>query len=117
MNIENFEKDMAVFSNKQHHEAQNYIQHLKLCGWTIEDATAWLKAKRETERLSNAEAEIYKKICNECNSIMYLQPVNTSAGDQTGDPTDTFVWLCSNKDCADTIYIQDTLEQIKSRGK
>jgi len=117
MDFEKFEKDMAVFSDKQHHESQNYLQHLKLCGWTIEDAVEWLKVKREKTKVAQSEAEIYKRICDECKSIMYLQVVNTSSRDQTGDPADTFVWFCSNKACMNTIYIQDTLEQIKMRGK
>ena len=117
MNYEKFERDMAVFSDKQHHEVQNYFQHLKLCGWAIEDTVEWLKLKREKEKLLNDKAEIYKRICDKCNSVMYLQSVNTSAGDQTGDPADTFVWFCSNKDCMHTIYIQETVEQIKTRGK
>lgn len=112
-----FEKDMAAFSEKQHHETQNYIHYLKACGWTFEDAVEWLRVKREKAKIEKAEAEIYKKICEECTSVMYLQPVNNSPQTQTGDSADTFVWICPNKNCMHTIFIQDTLEQIKTRGK
>jgi hypothetical protein len=119
MNAEKFEKDMAVFSDKHHHEMQNYFQHLKLCGWTVADAVEWSRLKREKDKLLELEVseEMRQKICDECNSTMYLQTVNSSPQDQTGDPADTFVWFCSNKNCMHTIYIQDTLEQIKARGK
>ena len=118
MDIEKFEKDMAVFSDKQHQESQTYLHHLKLCGWVIEDAVEWLRLKREkAKHLTRVKPEIYTRICNACNSVMHLKIVNNSPRNQTGDPADTFVWFCSNKSCMHTIYIQDTLEQIKVRGK
>jgi len=116
MDIEKFEKDMAVFSDKAHHEALNYLKHLKLCGWSIEQASEWLEIKRTNKSVRQASTGRYTKICDDCKSLMYLQPVNSSRGDQTGDPTDTFVWFCSNQNCMNTIYIKDTEEQIKARG-
>ena len=43
MDKEKFEKDMAAFSFKQHQDALTYLSHLKITGWTVDDAKQWVK--------------------------------------------------------------------------
>ena len=105
MDTEKFEKDMAVFSFKQHQDVLTYLSHLKATGWTIEDAKVYVEDKKK--RLATQSKGTPPKIfpCPDCKSPMQLLPVNDSKATKTNDNSKS-VWLCSNKECMNTIYNQ-----------
>ena len=111
MNIKKFEKDMAVFSFKQHQDVLTYIRHLKAMGWILEDAKEWVEG--EKKRLaSNSEGTHYPTFnCPTCSKPMQLLPVNVSDGTKTSDDSKS-VWLCTNKDCMHTIYSKESINEI-----
>ena len=108
MDSEKFEKDMAVFSFRQHQDTLTYLSHLKTKGWTLRDAKAWVEEqiKNRTESISNMPT----KVCPECQQQMQLLAVNFSSGTQTGDPKDKSVWLCRN--CGEATYNKEDVQTI-----
>jgi len=96
-----FEKDLAVFSFRQHQDFLTYLIVLEKNGWTIEDAKVWItNSQNAGEKLKAFPV----KQCLVCGGAMQLFPVNTISGDQTGDSQDVSVWLCRNNNCLETIY-------------
>lgn len=81
---------------------------------------SWLDFLEYITTINTIEEEIYKrdlkrsKYCPECNGIMGLLPVNTEPGNQTGDPDDKSVWLCSNQKCQETIFNKETVTEIQT---
>jgi len=111
MNIEKFEKDMMVFSFRQHQDVLTYLSHLEASGWTIEDAENWIEG--EKKRLTLGEKNIPSPVflCPLCSSPMQLLQVNVDNATKTDDDSKS-VWLCSNKECLDTIYNNETIQDI-----
>jgi len=124
MNIEKFEKDMTAFSLGQHQDILTYLIHLKNKGWTIEDAKKWVKNKQEEmvkqsvdlkRQREKALASLPK--CPDCQSPLWILPVNTGPGDQTGDDSKSMT-LCMNRECMHTEYSTKTVqEQMKELSK
>lgn len=80
-----------------------------------------IKFVREQEEGLSKQKRLWNKIalkCPTCRSPMQLLPVNTQPGDQTGDSSKS-VWTCSNKECMETIYNSQTVQEILNqlRGK
>ena len=121
MNIEKFEKDMALFDYKKHREVLIYLNQLKLAGWTIENVRTYVETQRRAKRKELTKAHqqggmpVSIRTCPDCLELMSLLPVNTSPGTQTGDLTDKSVWLCRNSKCMFTIYNKETVAEL-SRG-
>ena len=111
MDKEKFEKDMAAFSFKQHQDALTYLSHLKITGWTVDDAKQWVKniANENTYR------EVIKKLCPICSIPMRLLPVNINPETQTGDNSQS-VWVCSSIDCRNVIYNEESVNDIIRKG-
>jgi len=124
MDVEKFKKDMGVFSFKQHQDVLTYLGHLEANGWTIEDARDWVQGEKDrmqkqSEHSNNQRKKAYEPLprCPECQSPVWLLPVNTGPGDQTGDDSKSMM-LCSNKECMHTIYSEKTVqEQAKELTK
>lgn len=114
MQLEKFEKDMEVFSFKQHREAMIYIDHLRLKGWTIEDTREWVKDEQERMRKEIKEATNHLPKCPECGIAIKLLPVNINPETRTGDPKDKSVWMCRNQECMYTIYNKETIEEVQN---
>lgn len=115
MDVEKFEKDMAVFSFGQHQDVLTYLNQLEASGWTIEDAKEWIKNKREEVTSKPIRSAVFK--CPDCQYPMRLLEVNVSPATQTND-TSKSVWLCMNKKCMNTIYNKESVEEIlKNKGK
>jgi len=111
---EKFEKDLAVFSFRQHQDFLTYLIVLEKNGWTIEDAKVWIKDKQESDEKIR---ESIIKTCPVCGTSMILLSVNTSASNITGDPDDVSVWLCRNNKCMETIYNKATRTELKPEPK
>ena len=111
MDKEKFEKDMTVFSFKQHQDVLTYLSHLETKGWTIEDVKEWVEG--EKERLASNSGDTPYPIfnCPTCSTPMQLLPVNVSEGTKTNDDSKS-VWLCSNKECMHTIYNKESINEI-----
>lgn len=111
MNIERFEKDMAVFSFKQHQDVVAYLNRLETSGWTMEDAREWIGRKRK--RFAKQTKGIPSPVlpCPLCGNQMNPLPVNINKATQTEDDSKS-VWLCQNKQCMHTIYSKQTLEEL-----
>jgi len=111
MDTEKFEKDMAVFSFKQHQDVLTYLSHLKASDWTIEDAKEWVEGekKRLSEKSKGTPYQIFP--CPTCEKPMQLLPVNINEQTKTGDDSKS-VWICSNKDCMNTIYNKESINEI-----
>jgi len=119
MNMRKFERDMSVFSFKQHQEVLTYLKHLESKGWTIETVFEWIAIKKreldeDIERVEKERLEYEKKLlkCPLCGTLMYIRPVNVDLGTQTGDPADKSVWMCPNEKCLHTIYNKKTAEEL-----
>ena len=118
MNRERFEKNMAVFSFKQHQDILTYLIRLKATGWTIEDAEEYVKIKKEEmSQAGKKQVKIPTIQCPLCPAIMFLYPVNINPSTQTGDTKDNSVWLCQSKNCMHTIYNTQTVEEISSKKR
>lgn len=118
MNIERFEKDMAVFSFGQHQDVLTYLTHLKAKGWTVEDAKEWVAGKKKDLVSRQRKAEEYIKlslICPLCSTQMRLLPVNISKETLTNDDSKS-VWLCPNKACMNTIYNRESIDELIRKG-
>lgn len=107
--MNDFEKDMAAFSFNQHQDALTYLSQLERKGWTIIDAENWIHQHRKARA-----KQTYK--CPLCGARMRLLSVNDQLGTQTGDPTDHSVFLCNNKNCMNSIYNKQTIEELKKEG-
>lgn len=125
--LEKFEKDMAVFSWKQHQEFITYFRHLVKMGWTLNDAEQYVadELKRYKDEANKHNTEIVKqqkfaKKCPDCGTPMQLSPVNTCPGCMTGDDSQS-VWLCTNKVCMSAVYntksVGEIIKQQNKRGK
>jgi hypothetical protein len=104
---------MAAFSFSQHQDVLTYLTHLKATGWTIEDAQAWIKAEKENIESDNTKSK--PKFCPECQAPMRILPVNVSPSTITGDDSQS-VWMCSKKDCGNTIYNKESVNDIIKKG-
>jgi ABC-type molybdate transport system ATPase subunit len=121
MDIKQFEKDMSVFSFRQHQDVVTYLERLEITGWTSTDARAWVKEKQEEikQRLKGQKLNIrnlrviFK--CPECKALMQLLPVNVTKATLTGDNSRS-MWLCSNKACMNTVYNKESIEELRSKG-
>lgn len=122
MDSEKFEKDMAVFSPKEHRLVDTYLTHLFAKGWTLKNAKEWvvehkkslLVQQREMAKVTKQMLKIALK-CSLCQTPMQLLQVNVSPGTQTGDGSKS-VWLCSNKNCMNTIYNKESVKEIIRKG-
>lgn len=122
MDIEKFEKDMAVFSPKEHRLVNTYLTHLFITGWTLEDAKEWVVEHKKKllaqQREMNKKAKQWDKIalkCSLCQTIMQLLPLNISPGTQTEDDSKS-VWLCPNQNCMHAIYNKESVNDIIRKG-
>lgn len=122
LNTKKFEKDMAAFSSKDHRLVDTYLTHLFTTGWTLEDAKEWIvKHKKNllTRQIEvNKTAKQWNKIalkCPLCQTTMNLLPLNFSPATLTGEDSKS-VWLCSNKDCMNTIYNKESVNEIIRKG-
>lgn len=113
IDFEKFERDMTVFSFKQHQDVLTYLIHLKDKGWTLEDAKRWVTYQQEKRDKSGARFALLN--CPLCQSPMRLLSVNIDKSTQTGDDSKS-VWLCPKKDCLHAIYNKETTEEIVRKG-
>ena len=115
MNIEKFEKDMAVFSFRQHQDVLTYLSHLEASGWTIEDAREWVEG--EKKRLANqSNGTAFQAFpCPLCGKPMGLLPVNVGPGTAVRGGWRS-VYLCQNQECMHTIYNKESVEEIQKKG-
>ena len=117
-NKEKFEKDMAVFSFKQHQEVLTYLKHLKTTEWTLEDVKQWVEQKKKSNKEARKKIEDFinhLRKCPGCKNPMQILPVNIDKGTQTGDNSKS-VWICRN--CLYTEYSTKTFEeQLKEKNK
>ena len=114
MDIEKFEKDMAVFSFRQHQDTLTYLAHLKANGWTIANIRRWIEERKE-KLTQQQEYKTVAKKCPLCQSSMSLLSLNFSPATLTGEDSKS-VWLCSNKDCMNTIYNKESVNEITRKG-
>ena len=93
---------------------------------SIDDFAGFIKNER-LELIKSNESDI-KRIkknktfwgknalrCSECSQKMNLYPVNTVPGDKTGDDSKS-VWICPNKNCMETIYNKQSMQEITEGG-
>ena len=123
MDEKKFKEDMAFYSFGQHQDFLTYLFHLEATGWTIEDAREWVAGEKERmgQQSANAKKQHEEYIaslpkCPDCQAPMQILPVNTRPGDQTGDDSKSML-LCSNKECMNTIYNQQTVQDIMKELK
>lgn len=114
MEFEKFEKDMAAFTLAQHQDTLNYLDHLEVKGWTVEDAKKWIEEKKKTLHLPQGE-ETQGFICPLCGKEMHLLSVNITKSTQTEDGSKS-VWLCPKKDCMHTIYNKESIAELSMKG-
>ena len=116
ISIEKFEKDMAVFSFKQHQDVLTYLTQLKAKGWTTEDAKLWVEEKKkelvlQAKKVGAIATPIFS--CSLCLTPMQLLPINFTPATLTGENSKS-VWLCRNKVCMNTIYNKKTIAEIQA---
>lgn len=115
MLMEEFERDMAAFSLGQHQDALTYLDQLERCGWTVEDARAWVASRRKELTRMPARPLVFR--CPDCKAPMQLLMVNVGPATQTNDDSKS-VWFCTNKKCMNTIYNKKSVEEIlRNKGK
>lgn len=113
---------LAAFSLtlKEWRTIRTILIHLEQNGKSSKDLIDYINNKvaegkrfqeEMTERLGKATRE-----CSECSFSMSLYPVNDTPQTQTGDSTDKSVWLCRNKECMNTIYNKETVEELTKKG-
>lgn len=117
-----FEEATAAFPLGFKQDVIAYLTTLKDHGFTIDDIKDFHKYKLlESRRVEKEiENEIIKKRaairCPECPGLMLLLPVNDRPETQTGNPKDRSVWMCQNNECGETIYNEQTAEEIIKSG-
>ena len=114
MNIEKFEKDMAVFSFAHHQDVLTYLIHLEKSGWTLKDVKEWIEEKRRL-LVSEEKTLAVSYNCPKCNTFMRLLPVNFTRATLTEDDSQS-VWLCPNSNCMHTIYNKESVEELSQKG-
>lgn len=65
--------------------------------------------------LCEFKVEIKIKKCPTCNEQMVVVPVNISRCTKVDDKYNS-AWMCKNKDCMDTIYNEETIQEILIKG-
>jgi hypothetical protein len=60
--------------------------------------------------------DIKTKKCPDCNKPMVVAPVNVSRCTQV-DKKYNSAWTCKNKECMNTIYNKETMQEILMEGK
>ena len=111
MDIKKFKKDMEVFSFKQHQDTLAYLSHLEASGWTIEDAREWVAGEQKRLAVQSKGTPSQAFPCPVCQKRMMLLPVNVDKATKTDDNSKS-VWLCSNKECMNTIYNNESVNEI-----
>lgn len=117
-----FEKATASFQLGFQQDVLAYIVTLEDHGFAIADIKDFheykvLESKRlEQEFEADVIAERRAVRCSVCPGLMLLYKVNTGPSDQTGDPKDKSVWMCQNNECGETIYNEQTVEEIIKSG-
>jgi predicted RNA-binding Zn-ribbon protein involved in translation (DUF1610 family) len=66
--------------------------------------------------MCGATLDIKIKDCPECNSRMIVLPVNVSKCTKV-DKKYNSAWMCKNKECMNTIYNKETMQEILMEGK
>jgi ribosomal protein L37AE/L43A len=66
--------------------------------------------------MCGATLDIKIKYCPECNSNMTVAPVNVSRCTRV-DKKYNSAWMCKNKECMNTIYNKETIQEILMEGK
>jgi uncharacterized protein (UPF0212 family) len=66
--------------------------------------------------LCDLEIDIKIKDCPECNRPMVVVPVNISRCTQV-DKRYNSAWMCKNKECMNTIYNKETMQEILIGGQ
>jgi len=108
MNKEKFERDMAVFSFRQHQDFVTWYKALDRLGYTVDDVENYIEMHR-TDLKTDDIRRNPPIPCPECDAPMIILPVNDSSSTRTGDDAKS-VMMCQNKDCMYTDY------SIKSVG-
>jgi uncharacterized protein with PIN domain len=102
MDIANFEQKMLAYDFRAHQRFQTYLRTLEQHGLTIEDATEYVKHKREElvelERASYAGLEQIMPRCPECSNVLMLRPVRQPQG-----PANVYGWR-SCFECPECAY-------------
>ena len=109
IDFEKFKKDMAAFSFGQHQDVLTYLKRLEVCGWTIDDTKKWVEARQKELKRTAVRKIIFT--CPDCQSAMRLLRVNVDPATRTDDDSKS-VWLCTNKECMNTIYNKKSVEEI-----
>ena len=65
--------------------------------------------------LCGLKVDIKIKDCPECNRPMVVVPVNISRCTQV-DKKYNSAWMCKNKECMNTIYNKETMQEILTEG-
>lgn len=111
MNKDKFEKDMAVFSFKQHQDFLTYTGMLNEFGYSIDDVQNYIETKKSEMDLSSGPERHNFIKCPDCGFRMMLLPVNDSPSTRTGDDSRS-VLICHNKECMYTEYSKKTVGEI-----
>jgi len=66
--------------------------------------------------LCGFKSELKTRNCPDCNEPMVVVPVNVSRCTQV-DKKYNSAWMCKNKECMNTIYNKETMQEILMEGK
>ena len=119
MDIEKFEKDMAVFSFNQHQDVLTYLARLEATDWTVEDAKRWVEGEKKRLVSQEEKGREWTKLsfeCPLCSAPMRLLPINFTPATLTGEDSKS-VWLCSKASCMNTIYNKESIEEIAQQNR
>jgi len=127
--MKDIENLLQPFSFGKKQDLLNLLQQLDKSSVSLETLMKYLEGlkteqlkavKEHSEKLKEAQEQWMKVVlrCPECSTPMSLRSVNTRPEDQTGDNSKS-IWICTNKDCLETIYNNLTVQEILNqlRGK
>lgn len=109
--MKNFEENMNAFTFREHQDFITYLLTLRQCGLRVEDAENYVKEKQKS--LEEKKTNFLRPMLRDCTcgATMFLLPINTVPGNQTGDDSQS-VWLCQNRSCMETIYNKQSIDEI-----
>lgn len=117
-----FEKATEAFKLGFQQDVVAYLETIRQRGFAVDDIKDYHEyklqeaGKIERDVLDDLKKNNVLQDCPECPGAMLLLPVNDKPESQTGDPRDRSVWVCQNSECMETIYNEETADEIRSGG-
>jgi len=115
--MKDIEKILAPFdlSLGRKQDFGTLLIHLKNNNVSIEEVIQYISDLRKDRKKARVKKPLI--FCPICNKPMELFSVNDKPETQTGDPKDKSVWVCQNSECKETVFNEQTVQEIINDSK